>query len=76
MIMTKITILALNRKFEKKGGVEAPTRRADKIEALPGRMIPCVVCKNPVAQSIGQIVRFHKECRTKGRKMMKRSRSV
>lgn len=29
----------------------------------------CKLCKNPVKQAQGQIVNYHKECRTKGRRM-------
>lgn len=29
--------------------------------------VPCKYCKEPMNRSIGQIVYFHKKCRTKGR---------
>lgn len=63
--MTKISRLALNRKFEK--DEDGAIRRRDNALAAnaPEKIGECVFCKKPVLASPGQILRknMHKACK-------------
>lgn len=43
-------------------------KRAERLPAKPRQSKACGVCGGPMMVSIGQIARFHRECREQGRR--------
>ncbi len=68
--MSHITALKMNRLFEKsKTGV---FKRKEPIPTIPNKTVPCLGCGDPLVMKFGQIVFWHRECRTKTRLRMHR----
>lgn len=44
-----------------------------KANAIPRYKTPCLLCKNDMYVSAGQIQYFHKECRKRGRSIFNKS---
>lgn len=70
--MTKITAQKFHRKFEQDVRTGLVTKREKVIESVKYKVVPCLGCQKPLKMSYGQIVFWHRGCRTSGRYRMKR----
>lgn len=71
--MAKATRLKIMRRFGKNQEGEIVNRSTDKPQMQLANVGDCAVCGNPLLVSIGQHIRFHKACRSEGRKRFGRA---